>query len=98
MQNVATVEMELGNYAKSLQYNLQVLEVRIKTFGDEHLKVANSHTSIAQLYDLMGNYDKAAASLDEAMRIYSLDVSTNKSKIQSANIIKARILINNFRL
>jgi len=47
MQNVATVEMELGNYGKSLQYNLQVLEVRKKTFGDDHLKVANSHTSIA---------------------------------------------------
>jgi len=50
MQNVATVEMELGNYAKSL-------------------------------HDLMGNYSQAADSLDQAMKIYSLDVATNKSKI-----------------
>lgn len=47
MQNVAVVEMELGNYFKSLEYNLVVLEVRKKTFGESHLKVANSHTSIA---------------------------------------------------
>lgn len=43
---MATVEMELGNYAKSLEYNLQVLEVRKETFGKDHLKVANSHTSV----------------------------------------------------
>jgi len=29
----------------------------------------------------MGKYAEAADSLDQAMRIYSLDVATNKSKI-----------------
>jgi hypothetical protein len=55
--------MELGNYSKSLEYTLQVLEVRKQTFGDSHLKVANSHTSVGQLQDLVGDYASAIASV-----------------------------------
>lgn len=42
----------------------------------------------------MGNYIQAINSLDKAFNIYKLDESTNKSKILSAKIIKATILIN----
>ncbi|KAL4510154.1 hypothetical protein ABPG72_010347 [Tetrahymena utriculariae] len=98
MQNVATIEMELGNYLQSLDYTQIVLTVRKQTFGENHIKVANSITSIAQLQDLVGDYLNAQSSLDNAIKIYNLDLTTNKGKILQANIIRATILYNTLQL
>lgn len=97
MQNVATMEMELGNYAKSLEYFLQVLLVRQQTFGLRHMKVANSHASVSQLHELIGAYSEAIKSIDEAISIYSDDKEANKSKIAQAQLIKAKILFSTYR-
>lgn len=59
MHHIATIETQLGNYAKALDYSILVLNVRETMFGMSHLKVANSHTNIASLHDLMGHYEKA---------------------------------------
>jgi tetratricopeptide (TPR) repeat protein len=48
-----------GNFTKAIEYHEKSLEIKLKTFGEDHPNVANSYNNIGSLYDSQGNYTKA---------------------------------------
>ena len=54
---------EKGNYER-------LVAINEKTFGSKDIKVAYSQKSLAELYSLMGEYDKAKVLLEHSLKIY----------------------------
>ena len=56
---IANGYSNMGNYTRSLELNLQTLEIIEKVFEKKHLSYAHSLNNIAFDYSSLGNYDKS---------------------------------------
>ncbi|MDR1565102.1 MAG: tetratricopeptide repeat protein [Oscillospiraceae bacterium] len=48
-----------GAYDKASEYYFKALAIREKVFGTEHIDTATIYNNIGNVYDYMGDHDKA---------------------------------------
>ena len=67
--NVGVTQHSLGNYTAALESNKRALDIRIKLFGEEHPKTADSYHEVGVTQHSLGNYTAALESDKRALDI-----------------------------
>ncbi|KAL9951380.1 hypothetical protein ACROYT_G044034 [Oculina patagonica] len=67
--DLAAIHHKRGNYSEALESDRRALEIRLKLFGKEHLKTAESYHSVGVTQLSMGNYIPALVSENRALDI-----------------------------
>ena len=67
--SVGVTKHSLGNYTAALESHRRALDIRIKSFGEEHPKTADSYHSVGVPQHSLGNYTAALQSNKRALDI-----------------------------
>jgi serine/threonine protein kinase/tetratricopeptide (TPR) repeat protein len=84
METIGTVYRKLGLYTESDPLLTRALEIRIREFGDDDLRVAESQVSLAALKDDQGRYEESKALLLSGLAIREKDLPPDHPDIAEA--------------
>jgi tetratricopeptide (TPR) repeat protein len=68
LDRIATVEAELGNYAKAATIFEEALAIDLAEFSENHPTVATRQSNLANVYGNLGRYEEAATLLEIALQ------------------------------
>ena len=71
----------LGQYDKAIEYYQLALSSDLKTYGEDHLKVAISRNDLGMTYQALGQYDNAIEHFSLAIVYSARNVDENRSAI-----------------
>ncbi|GKY91640.1 hypothetical protein MPSEU_000135900 [Mayamaea pseudoterrestris] len=69
LHNIATIDAARGNHRQALELYNQVIELQKKLFGCDHITLAVTTACKGDVYERVGQVDKAIACFDEVLRI-----------------------------
>ncbi|MCA9716998.1 MAG: tetratricopeptide repeat protein [Myxococcales bacterium] len=69
LASIGTLHESRGEYDKALDFQQRALQLRARSYGDEHPKVAESLSDLGALLTRLERYDEALASLQRALEI-----------------------------
>ena len=70
MNNLAMVYKAQGRYAEAVELYQRALKFDLKSFGEDHPKVARTRNNLAKIYDAQGRYE-------EAIELYQLALQSS---------------------
>lgn len=84
--NLGVLYLTLGDFEKSLTYNVKAEGIIIKNVGYESLSLADVYNNRGRLFNIMKTYDLSFQYLEKSIRIYEKYINSSKAALNNLSI------------